>query len=239
MKMFLTRKIIISSFIFSTAVIISGCNSSESGGAEIDNTPNDLTSLQNARAKWDSYPEQYYTIQSQRFCECLPEMSAQMNVSVLDNTVLSAVDINSKEVISKEIQQEITTVDNLFVLIETAIKDEVSIDVTYNEAYGFPEIAKIDIEQLAADGGLHIALSNVEFQDSQLALDDITWTLESFDNIAGPQAVIQDTSVTLSVDFENSQLNGSGGCNSYNADFVFSEEDHTMTFSNVISTEMA
>jgi hypothetical protein len=94
--------------------------------------------------------------------------------------------------------------------IAKAITDNVSIEVTYNEEYGYPEIAKIDLEKLAVDGGLHINLSNLEFKDSKLSLDDVTWTLESFYSIAGPQPILENTNISLSFDM---QLNGAGGCN--------------------------
>ena len=205
---------------------------------EIDSSSNDLTLLESARKKWQSHSGQYYTVQSQKNCFCLDEMTAQMKVSILNNSVLSAVNIASGEVISKAIQAEISTVDTLFSLIERAIADDISIEVSYNEEYGYPEITKIDIEQLAADGGLHITLSNLEILQSTLALDDVTWTLKSFDNIAGPQTIIKDTKITLSVDMESMILTGVGGCNNYSADFVLDDKSHDLTISNVISTEM-
>ncbi|MGJ8694549.1 MAG: DUF6174 domain-containing protein [Thalassotalea sp.] len=220
--------------------ITSGCNSSSNAGNEINAIPSDtmstdLASLQSARTKWDSNSGAYYTMQSQRIFSWLPEMSALKKISVLDNSVLSAIDVNSGEVISKEVQQEIQTVDSLFALIEKAIEDDISIEVTYNAEYGYPEVTKIDVEQLAVDGGLHITLSNLEHQDSQSALDDVTWTLESFDSIAGPQAVIQNTNITLLFDMENMQLNGIGSCNNYSANFVLDSENHDLTISNVTS----
>jgi hypothetical protein len=140
---------------------------------EIGTTLNDLAVFQSAKTKWDNNSGRFYTIQSQFFCFCLAEMSAQMKISVSENSVLSAFDVDSKAVISTEIQQAIITVDSLFTLIENAIENNVSIDVTYNDVYGYPETAKIDLEQLAGDGGLHITLSNLEIKDSLLALDDI------------------------------------------------------------------
>lgn len=230
------RKVIIFPLIFSILAITTGCNSSDSQD-NFSNTSTDLISLQSAKTKWDSNSGQYYTIQSQRLCECSPEMSALMKISILDNSVLSALDINSDEIISKEVQDEVQTVESLFVLIEKAIEDDISIEVTYNEEYGYPESAKIDVEQLHVDGGLHILLSNLDLQNSLSALDDVTWTLKSFDSITGPQSVIENTNVTLSIDMENRQLSGFGGCNNYSADFVLDNENHDITISNIASDE--
>jgi len=231
------KKIIIFPFILSILVITSGCNSSSDTANEISTNRKELTSLQSARTKWDSNSGQYYTIQSQRACECRAEMSALMKISILENSVISAVDINSGEAIPQDIWEGITTVNDLFDLIEKAIEDNISIEVTYNEKYGYPETAKIDVEQLAVDGGLHIILSNLDLQDSQSALDDVIWTLGSFDSIAGPQPVIENTNITLSIDMENMQLNGIGGCNNYSANFVLDSENHDITISNVISDQ--
>jgi heat shock protein HslJ len=236
--LFSIRKIIIFPFIFSIFIITTGCNSSNDVG-EVGTTLNDLALFQSAKTKWESHSGQFYTIQSQRVCECDPEMSAQMKISVSDNVIISAFDIGSDDVISKEIQEQIKTVDSLFALIEKAITDSVSIEVTYNEEFGYPETAKIDLEQLAVDGGLHITLSNLEIKESLLALDDVTWTLKSFDSIAGPQPIIENTNISLSIDMQNMQLNGMGGCNNYSADFVLDDANHNMTISNIISTQLA
>lgn len=248
-NLFFRSKVAGLALILSILVTASGCNGSSDkmsvkqqeqvdseGGTE---TPNDLALLQDAKAKWKNLSGQFYSIQSQRVCLCVPEMSSQMEVSVSDNLVLSAFDIVSKEAISKEIQQEIQTVDDLFGLIEKAIADGVSIEVIYNEEYGYPESAKIDLDQIAVDGGLYIVLSNLEIKDSLLALENVTWMLESFDSIAGPQPIIDGSNISLSVDMENMQLTGIGGCNNFTADFVVDEKNNDISIANVISTEMA
>jgi heat shock protein HslJ len=223
-------------------VTASGCNSSSELG-DVGYQSSDLASLQSAQTKWDSHSAQFYTFQSQRSCECVTEMSAQMKISVSGNSVLSASDLDTDEGISKEIQEEIQeeikTVESLFAFIEKAIENSVSIEVTYNEEYGYPETSKIDFEQLIVDGGLHLTLSNLEIKDSLLALDDVSWTLESFDSIAGPQPVLENTNISLSIDMENKPFYGTRGCNNYSADFVLDDESHNMTISNVISTERA
>jgi heat shock protein HslJ len=206
---------------------------------ENDTSSNDLGALQSARKKWQSNTKQYYSIQSQRICFCMPEISAQMKINVLDSSVLSATDINSGAVISKDTRSEIRTVDDLFTLIEQAIADDTSIEITYNEEYGYPETTKINLEQIAVDGGFHVNLSKFERLDSQLALNDVTWALESFDNIAGPQPLIKGTNVSLSIDMENRQLNGTGGCNNYSADFEINSENNDITISNVIISDWA
>ena len=94
---------------------ISGCQSSNKDSkakskskAEVPEVmPSSLVALQNAKKKWSSNSKQYYTIQSQRICECLPEMSALMQISVLDNSILTAIDTASGEVISKEVQKQV------------------------------------------------------------------------------------------------------------------------------------
>jgi heat shock protein HslJ len=238
--MFSVRKTIIFPLIIGILAATSGCNSSnEEVIIDVDNTSNELASFQTAKTKWDSLSGQFYTIQTQNFCFCTTEMSAQMKISVSDDLVLSAVDIDSDEFISKDIQEEIKTVDNLFSLIEKAIADNVSIEVIYNEEFGYPETAKINLEQLAADGGLHITLSNLEVKNSLLALDDVTWILESFDSIAGPQPVLANTRISLSIDMQNMQVNGVDSCNNYTGDLDVDTTNNNMTISNVFRTEIA
>ena len=75
------------------------------------------------------------------------------------------------------------------------------------------------------------------FVVKQPALDDVVWTLESFDSISGPQPVIKDTLISLSIDMKNRQLKGIGGCNNYSAEFVIDEISNDITVSNIINTE--
>lgn len=244
-KLFSVRKTIVVPVMLSILTLASGCGSDSEGMSisptlnDSSTTTNELAELQSAQAKWDSHSGQFYTIESQRFCECVAEMSAQMKISVSDNSVLSAFDISSDEAISKEIREEIKTIDSLFTLIEEAITDGVSIEVTYNEVYGYPETAKIDLEKLAVDGGLYITLSNLEIKNSLLALNDVVWTLGSFDSIAGPQPIIEKSTISLSIDMQNMQFNGVAGCNHYSADFVLDSKNNDISISNIISTEMA
>lgn len=240
--MFSVKQFILLPLLLAIFATTTGCNSSDDKMQviqEIDNSESDLELLQSAKAKWQSQSSQFYTIQSQRFCECATEMSSQMEISVSDNLILSAFDIASDQAISAEVQQEIQTVDDLFGLIEKAIADEVSIEVTYNEEFGYPESAKIDLEQLAVDGGLFVTLSDLEVKDSLLALEKVTWVVESFTTIAGPRPIIDGSNISLSVDMQNMQVSGLGGCNSYSADLVLDEKNSNISISNIVSTEMA
>lgn len=239
---FSVKQFILLPLLLAVFATTTGCNSSDDKMQviqEIDNSESDLELLQSAKAKWQSQSGQFYTIQSQRFCECATEMSSQMEISVSDNLILSAYDIASDQAISAEVQQEIQTVDDLFGLIEKAIADEVSIEVTYNEEFGYPESAKIDLEQLAVDGGLFVTLSDLEVKDSLLALEKVTWVVESFTTIAGPRPIIDGSNISLSVDMQNMQVSGLGGCNSYSADLVLDEKNSNISISNIVSTEMA
>ncbi|WP_299074602.1 DUF6174 domain-containing protein [uncultured Paraglaciecola sp.] len=232
-----SNKVFLVAVAFFALVVISGCNSSED--VSNNNEPSDLASLQSAKALWQSTPKQFYSIQSRRSCECLDEVTTLMQVSVYDNEVLSAINVNTDEAISKDIQQEIKTVDALFTAIENAISDGVLIEVIYNEEFGYPETAKLDLEQLAVDGGLHITMSDLQVKDSLLELEDVTWSLASFDSIAGPQPIIDNTYISLSFDMGTMQVKGVAGCNHYSADFVLDKSNNNLTISNVTSTEMA
>ena len=104
-NMFSITKIILFPLMLFILAVASGCNSADGEGG-FSTSSNDLILLQNAKAKWDSQSPQFYTIQSHRSCECEDELSTQMNVSVSDNLVLSAIDIDTDEVISKEVQEK-------------------------------------------------------------------------------------------------------------------------------------
>lgn len=226
-------------FIAIIMIVITGCDESLS---EEELTLQDARArwngLQNASTTWHGQVGRYYTIQSQRICFCVPEMSAAMMLSVFNNTLLSARDIYKDEAVSSNIKQHIKTVDGVFALIQKAIDDKVTIDVTYHPEYGYPESTRLDVEALALDGGLRIELSNLTIGGPILALDDVTWQLTAFDSIAGPQAIVEGINVSMAFDLDNNQLNGSGGCNSFNADFVIDDTSNNITIFNMINTEM-
>ncbi|NQY65464.1 MAG: META domain-containing protein [Alteromonadaceae bacterium] len=235
------RHQIMVAFIAIMTIVITGCGSSSDEEVTFEDARQKWNELQNASATWNNQLGRYYKIQSQRICECLPEMSSQMMLSVLDNSILAARDINTDETISSETKINIKTVDDIFDLIQEAIDDSVTIDVTYNQEYGYPETTRLNIEQLAVDGGLHIELSNLTVEDPISALDDVTWQLTAYDSIVGPQEIIEGSNVSMTFDLDNNQLSGSGGCNSFNADFVMVDTDtnNNITIFNILNTEMS
>jgi heat shock protein HslJ len=78
----------------------------------------------------------------------------------------------------------------------------------------------------------------IALSDALSALENVEWTLTSFDSITGPKPVIEHTHITLSIDIKHKQLHGTGGCNGYSANFDLNEVTHTMTLFNVVSTEI-
>ncbi|TNE68564.1 MAG: META domain-containing protein [Bacteroidetes bacterium] len=64
-------------------------------------------------------------------------------------------------------------------------------------------------------------------------LTDYTWTLISVNGKTVPDSVV----ATLYLSPTQPVCNGSGGCNVYGADYMLS--DNTLTFDNLISTEIA
>ncbi len=68
-------------------------------------------------------------------------------------------------------------------------------------------------------------------------LEGVIWTLEAMGVQSNPQPVVPDRQVTLQFDFEEGRVHGSGGCNSYSADFEINGSD--ISIGLAMSTLMA
>jgi len=226
MSKILTRLLVLQ--ILTILSLVSGCNSSE-----------DLTQLKElsiAKSKWQNNQSRYYNFRYQRSCECPSESSAPMLVSFLDNELLGAHNLTSDSPVSDDISAYINSVDELFVLIEQALNDGLEIEARYHIELGYPEIARIDQQSIAVDGGLAVTLSDLSFEEIDKALDDVSWQLTSFNTIAGPQPVLENTSLTLQFDGDNLTLGGSAGCNGFSGSY--SAEAASISISGFVQTEI-
>lgn len=215
------------------ASLLIGCNSS---GEAIDLS--EQLALENAMNKWNNERTDYYTVRYQRLCECLDDISSAKKVSVINNSVLAVVDLATNEHSVAAIRNDIKTVEELFSLIQQAINLNISILVEYDAELGYPISTRIDLDAIAVDSGLTILLSELDFQETYNALDDVEWKLVSFSTIAGPQEPIANSRITLSFVSNGSGnfTSGFAGCNNYTGEYYLTDTSDILGISVLSST---
>ncbi|NQZ07322.1 MAG: META domain-containing protein [Algicola sp.] len=227
--------------------MLTGCGSSGSDSASNtpspDPTPAIVTeqqALTDAQNLWNSHASEYYTYQYQRSCECLPDATALMDLSVINNTLLSARNHTTGEIVPAQIRDHINTVAEIFAVIQSAIDtDAASITVNYHLGLGYPELVNIDYDAVMADDEFLLIVSDLAFANPIEALDDVQWQLEYFVTFLGLTPPVADSSISLTFTSESLIYNGNGGCNNYYGDYVLGDSQDTVLVTTIGSTEMA
>ncbi len=95
--------------------------------------------LASARARWTRRAPPAYTFTMYRSCECLPDMSGPVVVTVRDRVVESRYYTSSGAAVPAPYAPLFPAVEGLFALIETAIRDGTSpLEVQYDRVLGYP-----------------------------------------------------------------------------------------------------
>lgn len=227
---------IVTFFLFGLLMtMLSACDNS-SNNRPSNNFDKQLA-LDNAMNKWEISKTDYYTFHFEQSCECILGAGSPLNVSVINNSILSArYSVNNVEV-DAGIRDNINTVEDIFNLIQQAINQDISIQIEYNVNIGYPELVMIDLDAIAADGGLNIRLMELEFGQLSDGLDDVVWQLKAFNTIAGPQLLVENTIITLQFEQDDLSITGNAGCGNYAGNFL--PDNNTMAIFGVFTTEMA
>lgn len=98
-----------------------------------------LAGLDSARARWVRHEPAAYSITMRRSCECLPEMSGPVVVTVRSGTVTSRQYTTSGAAVDARYAALFPAVEGLFAIIEAEIRAGTRpLDVQYDAARGYP-----------------------------------------------------------------------------------------------------
>jgi len=107
--------------------------------------------LSAARERWESSGIAFYEMRLERQCECLPEWSGPIEVTVENRLVTSALFEGQPAP-----EGSALTIDELFDEIEVSIARGVENEVTYHPDRGYPLTVRLDLDAMAVDGGLSL-----------------------------------------------------------------------------------
>ena len=124
------HRLVRSSIAVCIVVAAAACQSATAGPA---------AGLSSARARWAARAPDSYAVTVTRACECVPEASGSVRVTVRAGAVESRVYVSSGAPVAAEYASAFPSVDELFVMIDDAIRrGGASVDVKYDPALGYP-----------------------------------------------------------------------------------------------------
>jgi hypothetical protein len=117
----------------------------------------DLADLAQASERWERAALTDFSYVVTVHCECPIEVAGPFDVTVVDGDTVSVVrrwDGEPADVGGIELEES-------FDVIEEAIASGTDVDVTYHPVLGYPELALIDPEAVAVDGGVAFGITEV------------------------------------------------------------------------------
>jgi hypothetical protein len=114
--------------------------------------------LATARARWAARGPDSYAVTVTRSCECLPEASGSVRVTVKSKTVESRIYTSSGAAVTAQYASAFPSVEELFAMIDEAIRRGASVEVKYDPTLGYP----------------------TRFADGDPAVDAPLWVLSEF-----------------------------------------------------------
>lgn len=134
------------------AVLLAGC---------LPTGSDELRELERNRARWAASAPTTYEFVFQRSCECLPEYTAPMRVTVRAGIVQSVVDVQSGQEVSPSTHGPMT-IEEIFAEIESALDSRAHrVEVSYHRALGYPMAVFIDHDERMADDEIYYAASEL------------------------------------------------------------------------------
>ena len=132
-------------------VVMAGCSSLAGPRAE----------LADARVRWSQHGPSSYVITISRSCECTPQMTGPVIVTVQNDVVVSRTYKNSGAAVTAEYASLFPAVDGLFESIAKLHgEDPHEIDVDYDAALGYPVSISVDMHKDYVDDEFLVRISS-------------------------------------------------------------------------------
>ncbi len=114
--------------------------------------------LARARSRWeDSRPTSYrFTVTNH--CMCPAEFIGPFAVRVHGNQIVEVTRDGAR--VDATVAQ-VSTIDEMFEMIEAAIDSRVRVEIAYHPAFGYPEVVVIDVDAVAVDGGISFSVGDL------------------------------------------------------------------------------
>lgn len=122
----------------------------------------DYRSIADARARWQAHGLKSYSIEQKMICFC-PPPHGFVRLTIKDNKIVEATDLDNGQPLSKEKLDWFQTVDALFDWLEaTKALNPVRLEVEYDAIYGYPRKISFDYGENIADDELWIEMQTLK-----------------------------------------------------------------------------
>jgi hypothetical protein len=118
--------------------------------------------LDAARKRWAAHlPGSYSFTRAQR-CECLPDQTRPIRISVTAGQITSAVYVDDQRPVSDQVRGTLLTIDGVFDQIQDAIdRDAAEITIAFDPTLGYPTAVFVDYSRQIADEELILEISDL------------------------------------------------------------------------------
>ncbi len=119
-------------------------------------------------ARWRRLAPAHYSYRYHLQCFCGPALTRPMILVVRDGEVAGATYVETGEPVDQPVLLWLPTVEGLFERIREAIDQEAEVLVVeYDEEFGYPTLASVDISRMIADEEYSFTASQLEPLDSE------------------------------------------------------------------------
>jgi hypothetical protein len=132
-----------------------------------DETESRRDDLERGRSRWAAQGAAAYRYTYTKLCECIPGFTGPVSITVRGGSIDVLVPLAPGVVVPQEQWSAFDTVEELFALIESAIRDDAyRFEVEYDPR-GFPAVVNLDIAAEIADDEMVIRVRDMEFLATQ------------------------------------------------------------------------
>lgn len=124
--------------------------------------PDDTAALRQGMLRWAARaPSSYEIVLRRTGCECTPAMLVTVRVTVRDGDVQSVSDVQTGEPVTTE-PYHAMTVEQLFAVVSDALdRNAYSVNVEYDDDWGYPRDIYIDYDREMVDDELSITAQDL------------------------------------------------------------------------------
>jgi hypothetical protein len=115
-----------------------------------------------ARDRWTQHATAGYRFDWQRGCECPPELTRSMEITVASGQITSAVYADDRSPVADQFRATLLTIDGVFDKIQMAIDQRPDeIRLSFDPALGYPTSVFVDYSHQIADEELALQISGL------------------------------------------------------------------------------
>ena len=122
--------------------------------------------------KWNNHDIQNYSFTFNWSCFCTQEYVKLVNIKVMNNKIFDIIDVKSQKTINKNLFNNYKTIDQLFDFISNEYENSDSVNVKYNEKFGYPINGYFDRIKLAIDDEMAFNISDFKIDNGFVVIEN-------------------------------------------------------------------